>query len=161
MRIAAAATFLTCAALALAAGCGSTQHRGSSPSAPANQAPGAATTTTAESATGKARLQPSGTPKFARPSRTAAVRSGRVRIVYRNITIRPDTLRVRVGSTLVWTNEDPIQHNVTSVKGRQRFASGNFGQGRSFEVRLRRTGLIDYECTIHPATMNGAIEVVS
>ena len=89
------------------------------------------------------------------------MRSGRVQIVYRNITIRPDTLRVRVGSTLVWTNEDPIQHNVTSVKGRQRFASGDFGRGRGFEVRLRRTGLIDYECTIHPATMNGAIEVVS
>jgi len=157
----AAATSLTCAALALAAGCGSTQHRGSGASARANQAPGAATTTAAESTTGKVGLQPSGTPKFARPSRTAAVRSGRVQIVYRNITIKPDTLRVRVGSTLVWTNEDPIQHNVTSVKGRQRFASGNFGQGRSFEVRLRRTGLIDYECTIHPATMNGAIEVVS
>ena len=148
----AAATSLTCAALALAAGCGSTQHRGSGASARANQAPGAATTTAAESTTGKVGLQPSGTPNFARPSRTAAVRSGRVQI---------DTLRVRVGSTLVWTNEDPIQHNVTSVKGRQRFASGNFGQGRSFEVRLRRTGLIDYECTIHPATMNGAIEVVS
>ena len=161
MRIAAAATFLICAALALAAGCGSTQHRGSSASAPANQAPGAATTTAAAGATGKAGLQLSGTPKFARPSRTAPVRSGRVRIVYRNITIRPDTLRVRVGSTLVWTNEDPIQHNVTSVKSRQRFASGNFGQGGSFEVRVSRPGVIDYECTIHPATMNGAIEVVS
>ena len=157
----AAATFLICAALALAAGCGSTQHRGSSAGAPANQAPGAATTTTAEGATGKVGLQLSGTPKFARPSRTAPVRSGRVRIVYRNITIRPDTLRVRVGSTISWTNEDPTQHNVTSVKGRQRFASGNFGQGRSFEVRVNRPGVIDYECTIHPATMNGAIEVVS
>ena len=47
------------------------------------------------------------------------------------------------------------------VKGRQRFASGNFGQGGSFEVRVSRPGVIDYECTIHPATMNGAIEVVS
>jgi plastocyanin len=157
----AAATFLICAALALAVGCGSTRHPGSSAGAPASPAPGAAKATTAESGTGQVGLQPSGTPKFARPSRTAPVRSGRVRIEYRNITIKPDTLRVRLGSTLVWTNEDPIEHNVSSVKGRQRFASGNFGQGHSFEVRVTRTGVIDYVCTIHPATMNGAIEVVA
>ena len=156
-----AATLVICAALALAAGCGSTRHPAGSTSEHANEAPGAAATTASQTATGKAGLQLSGTPKFARPSRTAPVRSGRVRIEYRNITIKPDTVRVRVGSTLVWTNEDPIQHNVTSVKGRQRFASGNFGQGHSFEVHVRRTGLIDYECTIHPATMNGAIEVVA
>ena len=149
-----------CAALGLAAGCGSTQHPSGGAGAPAGQTPSAATTTQ-ESATGNVGLQPSGTPKFARPSRTAPVRSGRVRIVYRNITIRPDTLRVRVGSTVSWTNEDSVEHNVTSIKGRQRFASGNFGQGRRFEVRLNRPGVIDYECTIHPATMNGAIEVVA
>jgi plastocyanin len=157
----AAATFLICAALALAAGCGSTQHRTSTTSGPANQAPGTATTTTSQTGTGQVGLQLSGRPKFARPSRTAPVRSGRVPIEYRNITIKPDTVRVRAGSTLVWTNEDPLQHNVTSVKGRQHFASPNFGQGHSFEVRVTRTGVIDYECTIHPVTMNGAIEVVS
>jgi plastocyanin len=159
----AAARSLFCAALALAAGCGSAQHRGGSTGAPPNpnQAPGAGATTTAQSATGRVGLQPSGTPKFAKPDRSAPVRSGRVRIAYRNITIRPNTLRVRVGSTLVWTNEDPIEHNVTSVKGPQRFASRNFGQGGSFEVRVSRPGVIDYECTIHPVTMNGAIEVVS
>jgi len=101
----AAATLVICAALALAPGCGSTRHPAGSTSEHANEAPGAAATTASQTATGKAGLQLSGTPKFARPSRTAPVRSGRVRIEYRNITIKPDTVRVRVGSTLVWTNE--------------------------------------------------------
>ena len=59
-----------------------------------------------------------------------------------------------------WTNYDGVEHNVTSEGGPQRFASGNFGEGRSFEVKLTHPGTIHYLCTIHPASMNGTIDVV-
>ena len=83
-----------------------------------------------------------------------------MQVAYRNITIAPDTLKVRVGSTVVWTNYDAIEHNVTSKEGPVSFKSNNFGEGGAFRVRMSKPGIIHYECTIHPASMNGTIEVI-
>jgi len=88
------------------------------------------------------------------------VQSGVVQIAYRNIAIAPDTLKVKVGSTIKWTNFDSIEHNVISQGGPQKFASKDFGENASFEIKAEKPGLIHYECTIHPASMNGTIEVV-
>ena len=70
------------------------------------------------------------TPKYAAPSASAPVQSGTVQIAYRNIAISPDTLAVKVGSTIRWTNYDTVEHNVTSA-GRPAAASPptNFGEG--------------------------------
>ena len=141
------APVLACSAAAILAGCGS--------SAPSATAP---TGSTAKINTTRLRVQ--GTPKYALPSPTAPVRSGLVQIAYRNITIAPDTLRVRVGSIVRWTNYDGVEHNVTSTAGPEHLASHNFAEGASFEVKLTRPGLIHYICTIHPTSMNGAIEVL-
>ena len=35
-----------------------------------------------------------------------------------------------------------------------------FGEGQTFTVKVTKPGVIHYECTIHPATMNGTIDVV-
>jgi plastocyanin len=88
------------------------------------------------------------------------VRSGTVQIAYRNIAIAPDTVRVKLGSTIEWTNYDSIEHNVTSEGGPQKFASKGFGEGGTFEIKVTTPGVIHYECTFHPASMNGTIEVV-
>jgi plastocyanin len=148
------ATPAACAALALLSGCGSSgsSSSGGSPASP--------TTTTApsKSTTGKSGLKVATTPKFA-PA-TGQLRSGTVRIAYRNIAIAPDTVRVKVGSTIEWTNLDEVAHNVTSEKGPLRFASKDFNQGGTFSIKATRPGVINYECTIHPASMNGTIEVV-
>ena len=81
-------------------------------------------------------------------------------VQYHNISISPDVLKVKVGSTITWTNLDAIEHNVTSESGPQKFASRTFGEGRSFSITAQKPGVIHYECTIHPASMNGTIEVV-
>jgi plastocyanin len=83
-----------------------------------------------------------------------------VPIAYRNIAIDPDTPRVKVGSTIKWTNYDSVEHNVTSKGGVASFASKNFGEGGTYEVKVTKPGIIHYLCTIHPASMNGTIEVV-
>ncbi len=63
------------------------------------------------------------TPKYASPSSSAPVQSGVVQVAYRNIAIAPDTVRVKVGSTIKWTNEDSEKCNVTSEGGPHKFAS--------------------------------------
>ena len=144
---AALAAILACCALALASGCGSS-GASSTASTPA---------TTATSAPGSLKLNR--TPRYASPASSAPVKSGVVAIAYRNIAIAPDTIKVRSGSTVTWTNYDAVEHNVTSDGGPQHFASGNFGERKSFAVKLTKPGVIHYLCTIHPTTMNGTIEV--
>jgi plastocyanin len=98
------------------------------------------------------------TPKFVQAS--GPVKSGTVQIAYRNITIQPDAPRVKLGSTIKWTNIDTVEHNVTSRGGPERFASKDFGENGTFAIKALKPGVIHYVCTIHPATMNGTIEVV-
>ena len=147
-----APTLIACATLLLVAGCGSSSRSSTSPAGGASPA---------ASSTSSGRLKASTTPKFATPPKSAPVQSGTVKIAYRNITIAPDTVKVKLGSTIVWTNYDPVEHNVTSHSGPARFASKNFGEGKSFSVTLTRPGVIHYLCTIHPTTMNGTIAAIS
>jgi plastocyanin len=132
--------------LTLIAGCGSSSSSGT-------------TTSKSTSTKAKSSLKVNTTPKFAPAA--GPVRSGTVNIAYRNIAIAPDTLKVKVGSTIKWTNFDEVAHNVTSEGGPQKFASKDFTHGGTFSIKASKPGVIHYECTIHPASMNGTIEVVS
>lgn len=148
-----------CATLALAAGCGS-----SSDSASSNASTGSGGSTTATHAGTKSGasggLTYDTTPKYASPSSSAPVQSGVVQVTYSNIAIDPDAVKAKVGSTVKWTNDDSEKCNVTSEGGPYKFASGDIGEGASFELKLDKPGVIHYECTYYPATMNGTVEVV-
>jgi len=143
-----AALCAACAACALSA-CGSS-------GAPSSSTQAVKATTTQ----GAGVPQVTKPPKYLTPSASEPVRSGLVNVAYHNITIEPALLRVQVGSTVKWTNHDEVKHNVTSEGGPQKFASENLSLGGTYQVKLTRPGVIHYECTIHPATMNGTIEVV-
>jgi plastocyanin len=140
---------IACSALLFAAGCGSSSSSTSSSTA--------ASTSTSASSGG---LKANTTPKYAAPAASSPVQSGTVQIAYRNIAIDPDTVKVKVGSTLKWTDYDDVTHNVTSESGPSKFASANLKEGSTFSYKVTKPGVIHYECTYHPASMNGTIEVV-
>ena len=144
-------TLIACVVAVLVAGCGSSSSSSS---------PGQTTTSPSTAATNHGGVKFGGKPNFATPSSSEAVHAGTVQVAYHNISIHPDTLRVKVGTTVVWTNFDSVEHTVTSEGGPQQFASGTFGEGRSFRVTFTKPGVVHYECTIHPTSMNGTIEVV-
>jgi plastocyanin len=142
---------IACSALLFAAGCGS------SSSSTTSSTTSSSTASTSASSGG---LKPDTTPKYAAPAASAPVQSGTVQIAYHEIAIAPDTVKVKVGSTIKWTNQDAVEHNVTSEGGPQKFASKDFSENGTFELKVTKPGVIHYECTIHPASMNGTIEVV-
>ena len=158
-RLALAAPALLAAALLAACGSSSSSSTFSAAPPTTTRGPSPAPSTGTTSASGSS-LKVAGTPRFASPPASEPVRSGTVQIAYRNITARPVTARVKTGTVVRFVNYDPVQHNATSVGGPQKFASKNFGQGGSFEVKLTKPGLVHFECTIHSATINGSIEVV-
>jgi plastocyanin len=141
---------IVCATALLVAGCGSSKS-------------GTAATTTAKTssnATVKSGLTVPGKINYASPPASAPVQSGVVKITYHEFTIEPDTLKAKVGSTLVWTNNNTEKCNVKSEGGAYTFDSGNLPEGGTFELKLDKPGTIHYECTYYPTTMNGTIEVV-
>lgn len=150
----AAPVLTVCAVLVLVAGCGSSK----SDSASSSTTSSTATKNATETHKG---LTTNGKINYASPPASAPVQSGLVKINYHEIAIEPDTLKVKVGSTIEWTNEDSVEHNVTSASGPTKFASKNFGENGTFKITVTKPGIIHYRCTLHPATMNGAIEVVS
>ena len=137
-------------ALLFAAGCGSSSSGSSS-----------ATTKSTASTSAASGLKTDSTPKYAAPAASSPVQSGTVQVAYRNIAIDPDTIKVKVGSTIKWTDYDDVTHNVTSQSGPAKFASANLHEGSTFSYKVTKPGVIHYRCTLHPATMNGTIEVVS
>jgi plastocyanin len=66
-----------------------------------------------------------------------------------NFAFVPASLSVPTGTTVTWTNEDAIQHTVSSDDGTT-FDSGAFSQGKTFEFTAGPPGTYTYFCRIHP-----------
>lgn len=82
-----------------------------------------------------------------------------------NLKFVPAELHVRPGTKVIWTNTDPVDHDVTSgvsVNGRQtrdmkqtkfpdgKFSSGLFGAQKTFTYIFKTKGEFDYYCNVHP-----------
>lgn len=61
---------------------------------------------------------------------------------------RPKTLKIHVGTTVVWTNTTQAPHTVTSDTGV--FDSGVISPGGTFSFTFMQTGTFAYHCNIHP-----------
>lgn len=70
-------------------------------------------------------------------------------------------LTIAQGDTVEWTWQDGITHTVSSLAGSQEdFDSGEItGIGQTFSVTFTEVGTNDYQCNIHPGSMNGTIFV--
>jgi plastocyanin len=79
----------------------------------------------------------------------ASSSSGGVTIKMQNIAFAPKAVAVKVGQKVTWTNEDSVDHNVTSQSG-ETIKSDNFGKGGTFSFTPKKAGTIKYVCTIHP-----------
>ena len=60
----------------------------------------------------------------------------------------PATITVKVGSTVTWTNNDPMAHTVTSDDGTS-FNSGSIDYGKSFSYTANTVGSFAYHCNFH------------
>ena len=80
---------------------------------------------------------------------TSASSGGGVAIKMQNIAFDPKAVTVKVGQKVTWTNDDTVDHNVTSQSG-ETIKSDNFGKGGTFSFTPTKAGTIKYVCTIHP-----------
>lgn len=85
-------------------------------------------------------------------STTAQVQGSTVSI--ESFAFSPATLPVKVGTTVVWTNNDSVAHNIKSTG----FNSPTMAKGQTFEFKFDTKGTFEYSCGIHPS-MAGKIVV--
>lgn len=83
-----------------------------------------------------------------------------------SINFQPATIRVIIGvnNTVVWVNDDPLEHTVTSTSvpaGAEAFDSGTLSQGQTFAWTFTEPGIYRYFSPAQPAPMQGTVIVVS
>ena len=74
-----------------------------------------------------------------------------------NYAFSPNITSVTLGSTVIWTNNDPVAHTITSDSGTE-LASPLIASGSTFLHKFDTKGIFDYHCSIHPM-MKGEIVV--
>jgi plastocyanin len=77
------------------------------------------------------------------------------RVVIDGLKYEPETLTVRRGDTIVWTNKDPFPHTVTAPG---KFDSHDIAANGSWKYVARVAGEYAYICTLHP-NMKGVLRV--
>lgn len=59
-------------------------------------------------------------------------------------------LKVKVGDSVKFVNEDPFSHNVFSLSAAKSFDLGSYPQGGAKSVTFDKAGTVEVECAIHP-----------
>lgn len=74
----------------------------------------------------------------------------------KNISYLQPKISIAVGTTIEWTNNDPLPHSVTAVN--KSFNSGLIQPGKSYRHTFTKAGRFDFYCMPHPF-MKGTIVV--
>jgi plastocyanin len=67
----------------------------------------------------------------------------------------PNPVKVKVGETVTWINDDSGIHTVTSKDGV--FDSGMVGEGQSFSFAFDKAGEYSYHCEPHPSMVGTVV----
>lgn len=59
-------------------------------------------------------------------------------------------LKMKVGDSIKFVNEDSFAHNVFSLSPAKSFDTGSFGSGQTKVVVFDKPGKVEVECAVHP-----------
>jgi plastocyanin len=68
----------------------------------------------------------------------------------KNKQFTTESLKVKVGDTVKFTNEDPFFHNIFSLSELKTFDLGSYPKGEFRSVTFDKAGTLEVECAIHP-----------
>ncbi len=85
----------------------------------------------------------------------AANRGATVNVTIEGLQFLPSDLTVKVGDTVIWTNNDPFPHTVTASGV---LDSQEIPPGKSWKSSPATRGEVTYTCSFHP-TMKGTLRI--
>jgi plastocyanin len=87
-----------------------------------------------------------------------------VAVMIRDFQFRPDSLTIKKGTTVTWTNMDSVQHTVTRpTEGGIQVAGPDspiLNKGETYSYTYDTVGIFDYHCRIHPF-LKGSVVVIA
>lgn len=78
-------------------------------------------------------------------------------VFIQGMAFTPSTITVNAGTTITWTNNDGVVHNVTSNTSGL-FSSGSLSPNGTYSHLFSTAGTFPYKCTLHPS-MTGSVVV--
>ena len=75
-----------------------------------------------------------------------------------NFSFNPGVITVKKGTSVTWTNEDPMSHTITGNNGGPK--SDAIPNGGNYSYKFDTVGTFPYHCSIHPS-MNGSVVVTN
>ena len=88
-----------------------------------------------------------------------ALAAGTFNVSIQSFAFTPDSLVVRPGDTVRWTNLDGFNHTSTGTgTGAGQWNSGNIAANATFQHVFSTAGLYDYHCNIH-SSMTAKVNV--
>jgi plastocyanin len=76
----------------------------------------------------------------------------------KNLEFSIKKLSIKVGDSVIFSNQDSVVHNVYSLSNTQTFDLGAILKGKSKSVTFDKAGTVEVECAVHPQ-MKVTIEV--
>jgi plastocyanin len=84
-------------------------------------------------------------------------------VAIRDLSFKPANIKVKKGTTVIWTNSDGVAHSIVADKdspaGDLPTDSLTFGKADTFRVTFKQLGTFSYHCEPH-TFMHGSVEVV-
>ena len=74
-----------------------------------------------------------------------------------NFAFSPETIKIKQGGSLTWTNNDNAPHTVTSDSGNE-LSSSTLDKGMSYSHTFAQKGTFAYHCSFHSG-MKGTVIV--
>jgi len=71
----------------------------------------------------------------------------------KNFAFNPSPIAVKVGTTVTWTNDDTVPHQIKSAT----FNSAVLDNGQNFQFTFSVAGEYNYSCAIHPSMLGKII----
>jgi len=93
-------------------------------------------------------------PTTPAPTPVTPPAAAKAEINIQNFSFNPASVTIAIGGTVVWTNNDPVPHQIAS----NYFNSSPLSQGDTFTQKFTTAGTFAYHCAIHPS-MTGTIIV--
>ena len=69
-------------------------------------------------------------------------------ITIQNFKYSPETITIKSGSSITWTNQDRVGHSATADDNS--FDTGVLDQGQSKTITFSKPGTYAYHCNVHP-----------
>ena len=79
------------------------------------------------------------------------VRANEVEVNQKGDTFSANNVKIKVGDSISFRNDDPHFHDVFSISDAQMFELGSYPQGQAKSVTFKKEGKIEVECAMHPA----------